>query len=300
MKKPTMIDIAKKAGVSKATVSMVLNKKDGSISEETRNRILNITKEMGYIPNSLARSLSTSKSGTIGIVVPDIINPFFSQMARAIEDAASRLEYNVIFCNTDNNVKKEEMYIKLLISKQVDGVILIAGGKSSASLSILNNNNIHFVLVDRYVDGYENVHGVFCLNKDGVIAGINYLYEVGKRKIAFVSGPKDLQISKLRLEGYKESMKKFGIYDRKLIFNGDLNLQGGMETTEQILKNVEALDAIFYSNDLMALGGMKVLVRKGYKIPEDIGIMGFDNIQMAEFIEPELTTIAQPIYRNGY
>lgn len=299
MRKPTIMDIASRAGVSKATVSMVVNKKDGSISKATREKILNIIEEVGYIPNSIARSLSTNKSGTIGITIPDIMNPFFSQIARAIEDAASKLQYNVILCNTDNSEEKENMYIKLLISKQVDGVIFISGGKSRNSVSNLKSNNIPFVLVDRYIDGYKDEFGVYCENKKGVMEGVEYLYSKGKRKIVFVSGPTKHHVSKKRLEGYKVFMEGKGIYDENLIFQEDLTLQGGMEATKKILESLNNIDAIFYSNDLMALGGIKVLTRMGYSIPKDISIMGFDNIQITEFVEPELTTIAQPIYEMG-
>lgn len=299
MRKATMQDIANKAGVSKTTVSMVLNKKDNNISSSTKDKILKIAEELNYIPNSIARSLSTKKSGTIGIMVPDITNPFFSEIARAIEDAANSFEYNVIFCNSDNEIEKEEKYIELLVSKLVDGVIFIAGGKSTKSINILNNNGVPFVLVDRYVEGYENCYGVYSLNTEGIIDGVNYLYEKNKRKIVFVSGSSELGISNLRLDGYKQAMKSHKIYDKSLIFEGDFTIKGGKNVTENILKNIKDFDAIIYSNDVMALGGMKVLLRQGYRIPEDVSIIGFDNIQLSEVVEPELTTIGQPIYDMG-
>jgi len=299
MNKVTMKDIAEMAGVSKATVSMVMNKKDASISDATREKILKIAKEMSYIPNSIARSLSTKKSGTIGIILPDITNPFFSEMARAIEDEAERLEYNLIICNTDNDIDKEEKYIELLISKLIDGVIFMSGGKSNESITLLNNNNVPFVLVDRYIESYKDHYGVFCLNKQGVKDGIKYLYEKGKRKIVFVKGTENLEISKQRLEGYIDAMKNYGIYEEKYIFEGDFNVEGGVIATEKIISCFHNLDAIFYSNDMMALGGMKILLRNGYIIPRDISVVGFDNIQISAVIEPELTTIAQPIYIMG-
>lgn len=299
MKKITMLDIAKKAGVSKATVSMVLNKRDHCISEETKQKILKLAKELNYIPNSLARGLSTKKTGTIGIILPDITNPFFASIARAIEDSANLLGYNVMFCNADNEIDKELEYIKLLISKLVDGVIFIAGGESKSSVEMLKSNNIPFVLVDRYMESYKDEYGVYLLNEAGVIQGIEYLYNKGNRRIAFVKGHEHLQISNERLKGYKRAMNKYGIYDEKLIFKGDFNIEGGIKATEAILKDLGKVDAIFYSNDIMALGGMKVLLRKGFKIPEDIRIMGFDNIDICEIFEPELTTIAQPIYDMG-
>ncbi|MCT8977519.1 LacI family transcriptional regulator [Clostridium sp. CX1] len=299
MKKVTMLDIAKQAGVSKATVSMVLNKRDESISDETKNKILNLAKELNYIPNSLARGLSTKKTRTIGIVLPDITNPFFSSIARAIEDSASSSGYNVIFCNTDNEMGKEQEYIKLLISKLVDGVIFATGGESCSSVNMLKHNSVPFVLVDRYIDGYEKEYGVYSLNQEGVMEGIDYLHSIGSRKIAFVKGNENLQISNERLKGYKKAMDKYCIYDKNLIFSGDFTIEGGINATKQILDHIGNIDAIFYSNDMMALGGMKVLLRNGLKIPEDVKIMGFDNIDICEIFEPELTTIAQPIYDMG-
>ncbi|SHI95091.1 transcriptional regulator, LacI family [Clostridium amylolyticum] len=299
MRKTTMMDIANKVGVSKATVSMVLSKKDGSISEETKEKIWAAAEDMGYIKNSVATSLSTRKTGTIGIILPDILNPFFSEIARAIEDTASELDYNVIFCNSDNNIDKEEKYVKLLISKLVDGVIFAAGGKSDKNLSYLINNNVPFVLVDRYIEGYEDAYGVYCNNKEGVIKGVKYLYDKGNKRIAFVMGPQKIQVSLQRLNGYKEAMKQYGLYDPSWVFETRLTLDGGMKATEELLNNLKDVDAILYSNDMMALGGIKYLLRKGYNVPKDIRVMGFDNITLTEFTEPELTTIAQPIYEMG-
>lgn len=299
MKKVTMLDIATRAGVSKATVSMVLNKRDENISEKTRKKILDIAEELNYIPNSLARSLSTKKTGTIGIILPDITNPFFASMARAIEDEASILGYNIIFCNSDNHVDKEKEYITLLISKLVDGVIFISGGKSSSSINMLKRNNVPFVLVDRYVENYNDYYGVYCLNKEGVYQGVEYLYNIGKRKIAFVKGPNDLEVAKARIEAYKEAVSKYNIYDSHLIFDGEFTIASGAKATEKILESAQDIDAIFYSNDIMALGGMKILLRRGIKIPQNISILGFDNIDISNIFEPELSTIGQPIYTMG-
>ena len=299
MKKVTMLDIAQKAGVSKATVSMVINKRDESISNNTRDKVLKIAKDMNYIPNYFARSLSTKKTETIGIVLPDITNPFFSEIARAIEDVASNLGYNVFFCNSDNEIKKENKYVKLLVSKLVDGVIFISGGNSSHNLEILVNNNVPFVLVDRYVDKFENFYGVYCLNKLGISEAVEYLVNKNKKKIAFVKGPHSVEISTQRLEGYIETMKKYRIFNEELIFENDFTIKGGIETTKEILKQKEKVDSIIYSNDIMAFGGIKVLIKKGYKIPEDISVIGYDNIQMSQFMEPELTTVSQPIYEMG-
>lgn len=299
MKKITMKDIAEMANVSKTTVSMVLNNREKNISEETKNRVLEIANAYNYIPNSVARSLSTKKTNTIGIILPDITNPFFSEIARAIEDGAGSLGYNVIFCNTDNEEEKEKKYTQLLISKLVDGVILISGGEGYESIKILKDNNTPFVVVDRDVDIQGEHYGVYVLNGEGIRKGMEYLYNKGKKKIAFVKGPCELKTSQERFSGYKEYMDLKGFYDETLVAQGDFTIEGGIKATEEILNKNENVDAIFYSNDIMACGGIKYLIKNGIRIPEDIGIMGFDNITLASFFEPELTTLAQPIYLMG-
>jgi len=297
--KVTINDIAKLAGVSKTTVSMVFNNKDQNISKETREKILQIAKELNYIPNSIARSLVTNKSYSIGVILPDITNPFFSEIVRAIEDEANRLGYNIVVCNTDNDVKKEEQYVRMLISKLIDGIIFIASGHSKKTLDLIKHKNIPFVLVDRSIKAYEEHYGVFCKNKEGVIKGSEYLYSLGTRKIVFVRGPEYLDTAYQRFVGYKYIMKQLGLFSNQLVFKGDFTLEGGKIVTEQIITTLKDFDAIFFSNDIMAIGGIKVLLRKGYKIPDDVSVVGFDNVKYAEFIEPELTTIAQPIYEMG-
>jgi LacI family transcriptional regulator len=299
MRKATLLDIAEKANVSKTTVSMVLNNNKINVSDATRQKIYDVAKELNYIPNTVARSLSTRKTETIGIVLPDIENPFFSEMARAIEDTAGKLNYNIMFCNTDNNQDKEEKYVKLLISKLVDGVIFVSGGKSEQNLQMLENNNVPFVIVDRYIESSKEYNGVFCDNEEGIRLGVEYLHKNNKKKIAFVTGAQKLKVAKLRLEAFEEVTKNLNIYNEHLIFEGEFTINGGMKATEYIMNSSSTVDAIFYSNDVMALGGLKILTRKGYKIPEDIAIMGYDNINISNLVEPELTTVAQPIYNMG-
>lgn len=299
MRKVTMMDIAKIANVSKTTVSMVINNRDSGISKETRKKILDIAEELNYIPNSLARSLSTKKSGTIGIILPDITNPYFSEMARAIEDVANSLGHNVIFCNTDNKEIKEEKYTRLLLSKAVDGIIFISGGESTKSIEMLKKNNVKFVMVDRPIKTDKNSYGIYSLNKKGVINGMNYLLNKNIKKIAFVKGPKRLENTKDRFNGYKEVMELHNLYKESYVYEGDFTIESGIEVTEKIIKENPNIESIFYSNDMMAFGGIKVLLKNGYKIPKDIAIMGFDNINISKYIEPELTTIAQPIYSMG-
>ena len=299
MSKTTLLDIAKEVNLSKTTVSMVLNKKDINVSEETRNKILEAAKRLNYIPNSLARSLSTKKTYTIGFIIPDIENPFFSEMAKAIESEAEKYGYSMILCNTFNNGSKEEEYVRLLISKLIDGVVIASSGEKNNSTELLKSNEIPFVILDRHIDEQENINGVFCDNKSGIKLGIEYLIKKGYKNIAFVGGNNKGVLANSRLEYFCETAKEYKIFDEELILEEEFSLEGGIRATENLIKKNKLIDAIFYSSDVMAIGGMKCLLRKGYSIPNDIGILGYDNIGICSFIEPELTTIAQPIYKMG-
>ena len=300
MKKITLVDVATMAKVSKTTASLVLNNKPINISDETRAKVLRVAKELNYIPNNIARSLSTKRTNTLGVIFPDIENPFFAEIAKAIECTAESLGYTVIICNSYNKAELEEKQIKLLIGQLVDGVILVSGGEKNECLKLLKNNKVPFLLLDRYFEEENGYSGVFCSNKEGIKLGLNYLYnKKNKKNIAFIRGKKGVKTADLRYEWYKKFSKELGIYDENLVFEGKFNIIGGMDCTEKLLESNKKVDAIFYSSDIMALGGMKILIRKGYRIPNDISILGYDNISIAQIMEPELTTIAQPIYNMG-
>lgn len=298
MGKTTLLDIAKAVEVSKTTVSMVLNRKPINVSEETKEKIFKAAKELNYIPNSLARSLTTNKSNTIGFIIPDIQNPFFAEMTKAIEIAAENHGYNMILCNTFNSGKKEEEQIKLLISKLIDGVIIVPSGEKNEGIEILRGNGVPFVIADRMISDYERINGVFSDNESGIKIGVEYLLEKGHKNIAFISGKQE-GIANTRLHYFRKIGAEYGVLDEELIEGADFSIEGGMAATEKVMKKGRAVDSIFYSSDVMAIGGMKYLLRNGYRIPEDISILGYDNITMSSFIEPELTTIAQPIYKIG-
>lgn len=295
MSKVTLMDIATKANVSKTTVSMVLNNKPNNISEKTKNKIFEIAKELEYVPNSLARGLSTKKSYTIGVLVPDIQNPFFNQMIKVIEKILEEKGYSIIICNNYSNKERERNNIRLLLSKIVDGVIIAAVDDSDENFSMLEKNKVPFVIVDRIVDNDEKYNSVFCDNKLGINMGMDYLYSKGKRKIGFVSGNKDMAVANIRLQSYIEKSIELGVYDKDFNIQDEFTMEGGFNATKSLLAKNKKIDSIFYSSDIMAIGGIKYLLRSGYKIPEDISILGFDNINIGSFIEPELTTIAQPI-----
>ena len=294
----TIKDIARLANVSIATVSKVINNKTEGISEETKNRILQLIKETGYQPNAIARSLVTKKTKTIGLIVPDISNPFFPDVARGVEDGAHMDGYNVFLCNTDDNLDKEIEYIKVLREKCVDGIIFTSGSIPKYEHIVeLRTSGIPIVIIDRRIDS-EDVYGVFLDNYKGGYIATRYLISLGHKRIGCVTGPLYVSSAIERLEGYKKALMDNGIdIDETLIFEGDYRISGGAVGAEKLLDR--KVTAIFAFNDLMAYGAYLTIRSHGYKIPDDISVVGFDDIQLSQVMEPQLTTIRQPAYDMG-
>ncbi len=299
--KLTIKDIARMADVSTATVSMILNNKDENISPTTRERVLRIVKESNYIPNTMARSLVTRKTKTIGLIIPDIANPFFPELARGAEDRASEAGYGIIFCNTDDDLEKEEKYINMLAEKMVDGIVFAHSAKRTGELASYDRGSIPIILIDRDMES-ENVKGkVLVNNLEGAYQGVKHLLERGYRKIAFITGALTSTTARDRLEGYKQALKEYGIaFDESYVKAGQYKSEWGIEAAEQLLREHIDFDAVFCGNDLIAISVIKTLKNSGFSIPKDIGVVGFDDIQMASMVEPELTTVKQPNYEMGY
>jgi LacI family transcriptional regulator len=299
--KLTIKDIARLAEVSTATVSMILNNKDGNISTATREKVLKIVKENNYIPNTMARSLVTRQTKTIGLVIPDIANPFFPELARGAEDKASEAGYNIIYCNTDDDVEKEEKYINMLSEKMVDGIVFTHSAKRVEGVSPIDRGNIPVILIDRDLES-SNVKGkVLVDNVEGAYKGVKHLIDRGYRQIAFISGALTSNTAKDRLAGYKKALEEGGIeYNPSYVKAGQYKTEWGLKATQQLLEEGISFDAVFCGNDLIAISVMKALKSRGYRIPEDIGIVGFDDIYMASIVEPGLTTVKQPNYEMGY
>ncbi|WP_297638820.1 LacI family DNA-binding transcriptional regulator [uncultured Clostridium sp.] len=296
MGKTTLMDIAKELNVSKTTVSIVLNNKGKNIPEETKKKIFDKAKELNYIPNYLAKSLSMKKTFSIGVIVPTIDNPFFSEMVNAIEGVLNENGYSMILCNTLNNEKREEENIRLLINKAVDGIIVIPVNRQFENVKILESNNIDFVLVDRVLEDEKKYNTVYCDSRLGIKLGIEYLLSKGHENISFITKKPMKNEINVRLQSYLENTEKI---KNKYVVEEDISMAGGFRATKELMEKNKNIDAIFYSSDVMAFGGIKYLLRNGYKIPKDINVLGFDNIDICSFIEPELTTVAQPISKMG-
>ncbi|MCT4617973.1 MAG: LacI family transcriptional regulator [Marinisporobacter sp.] len=299
--KITIKDIANEAGVSTATVSKILNKKDHNISEKTRKKVLGIIKEKNYIPNTVARSLVTKQTKTIGLVIPDITNPFFPELVRGAEDCASAYGYNIFFCNTDDKIEKEEKYINMLVEKMVDGIIFTQSANNNEEFNHLNQIRKPMVLIDRDID-IPNIKGkVLVDNFNGAYKGVSYLIRKGYKEIAFISGPFSTKTSLDRLEGYKKALKENDIFfEDTFVVEGEYKEGWGKKAIEILMSKNISFDAVFCANDIIALSAMKFLKEVGMCIPEDVGILGYDDIYMAKLIEPALTTISQPNYKMGY
>lgn len=296
--KITINDIAKMAGVSKGTVSRVINDKPYGVGDEVREKIKKIIDEVGYKPNQLARSIVTSKSKTIGLIIPDINNPFFPKLVRGIEDFAFSKGYTVFLCNSDEDSKKEEYYLCDFIEKRVDGIILAPSSTTNPKLNqLLGDYNHPFAVVDRQIEGLDCDIFVGSDNTKGAYRGVRHLIEHGHRRIAFFGGDKELSNTAFRYEGYKKALGESNIeIDESLIMYGRYSLESGEDLMRALINKNIKVDAIFATCDLLAIGALRVMKKNSISVPDDVAIMGYDNIYISELMDPPLTTVEQKIY----
>jgi len=298
MRRVTIKDIAKEAGVSPQTVSRAINDK-GEISPQTQERILRIAERMGYRPNSIARSLATRRTQNIGLVVPDVVNPFFAGVARGIEDAAHQANYNVFLCNTDENVERETSAIHSLEAQRVDGLILCSSRLSEPQLLKLADRYQPLVLINRHIDHPQT--GSVCVDDaKGAEEAIRYLLQLGHRNIGLLAGPATSHSGRERLRGYKLAMSE---YTPDLPPSWQLNcppqVEGGQAAAQDLLNSTPELTALFGYNDLVAVGALRACKELGLDVPEDLAIIGCDDISLAALVSPALTTIHIPTYNLG-
>ncbi len=296
----TIKDIAKEANVSIATVSRVINNKSEGVGKETREKIRKIIKDLNYYPNRVARGMVTKQSNILGLILPDISNPFFPDLVRGVEDTASKSGYNIVLCNADNNKDKEASYIRVLKENNAAGIFYISViKKNDNNLKLLVDGKIPFVLMDRRIN-IENVPKVYTDNVTGMYEMADYLIKNGHRRIAYISGPKHNSSSDQRLKGYKKALSDTGItIDPDIIKVGDYKLESGRQHMQALIDEGNNFTAVACANDMMAVGALEVLKHKGIKVPQEISITGYDDIFMASVTSPKLTTVAQPKYKMG-
>jgi LacI family transcriptional regulator len=288
----TIKQVAALAGVSFTTVSHVLNK-TRPVSEDARVRVLDAVEKLRYVPSALARSLKSSITGTIGLIIPNNTNPYFSEVARGIEDSCYAAGYSVILCNSDDDPVKQRDYLNVLLTKRCDGLIVAALAQTDGKL--LREMKVPAVLLDRapkdmVIDtvDVDNVAG-------GALAAGHFL-DLGRQRIACIGGPENIDISRQRIEGFRSALTAGGLQpdDRHYVYS-DFTSNGGYASANRLLSlpASDRPDAIFCCNDLMAIGALRAAAEHRVAVPEMLAIVGFDDIDLARFVHPALTSVAQ-------
>lgn len=295
---PTIREVAERAGVSTMTVSRVLNN-SGYVHPETRARVKAAIAEMGYVPNALARSLRFKQTRTLGLVLSDITNPFFTTIARGVEDVTSQAGFNVIFCNTDESEDKQAAYLTVLAQKRVDGVLLVPARSSETPVSYLRSRNVPVVVLDRRVP-HSHVDGVRCDSEGGAYELVRLLIGLGHSRIALLNGPAEVSTAADRAAGYRRALTEAGLTaDKTLMFYERFTQQAGYSMAEQALSLVPRPTALFAANNFIAIGAYRALREAGLRVPEDMALVAFDDLPAALVLEPFLTVAMQPAYEMG-
>lgn len=297
MESVTIKDIARQAGVSIATVSRVVNKND-YVSEEVEKRVRKVIDELGYVPNNVARSLKIEATLTIGFVVSDIGNMYFTAVAKALEDTIHADRYNLIVCSTEGEKEKELEYLNLLMGKKVDGLVLNTSGKNNEMLADLSHK-IPIVLINRKINHINFVGDVVNSNNyDGAYDLASNLLENGHEKIAMINGDLALSTAKERFEGVMAALKEHGIsFDQKYYYEGDFSWATGTQGAKYFLELKQPPTAIIAMNNMIAIGMMKYFVNNHIRVPEDISLAVYGNIENSEllFTKPSYVTL-NPIF----
>ncbi len=298
MVSPTSHDVAKKAGVSVATVSRVLN---GSplVTESARRKVLRAVKALNYQPNRAAQRLRAGRSHVIGLIISDIQNPFFTSVVRGIEDVAYQHGYSLVLCNSDEDPDKEKLYINVMRSEEVAGVILASASEANPQVDDLIAYNIPVVAIDRQIDDHQ-IDSVLATNINGARAATTHLVELGHRCIGYIGLPLTRTPGKERYEGYQRALRDHKLpASKNLVRIADAKQEGGYGSTGGLLAKESCVTALFVANNLMTLGALDAIRERGLKIPDDISIIGFDDMPWANLLQPPLTAIAQPTYELG-
>lgn len=294
-----MREVAERAGVSVTSVSHVINH-TRRVSDDLRERVLRAMEELGYQPNALARSLRRKETHTLGVIVPNSADPFFGEVTRGVEDTCFDQGYSIILCNSDSDLAKELHYTNVLSEKRVDGILFVAaGGKSSEHIQSLKNHGTPLVVVDRHVPDLD-LDVVLVNNAWGGWLATRHLIDLGHRRIGCITGPSDLTLSAERVTGYRRALQEAGLpVDESLIVKGDFQFDSGYRAAINFLDLKPPPTAIFANNDLMAAGVINAALKRGCAVPAGLSVVGFDDVPLASFIYPLLTTVAQPKYEMG-
>lgn len=296
----TMRDVAREAGVSTKTVSRVVNQQ-GEITDETRKRVLTAIEKLDYRPSKLARALVTQRSDTIGLMIGDIANPYFSEVARGVLDIARKFEYDIFLCNTDGEPETEKRALLSLIDHHIDGAVIYPTWKNKDWILDFAHRSCPLVLVNYRIDAVTGVGQIRTQIKKGAILGVNYLIEKGHRKIAMIAGEVGPMDEINRVRGYRGALEEHGLHFREeyVFLQGLPIISTGILAAKELLSKHPEITAFFCYNDLLAMGAIQGCKEIGVKVPENVAIIGFDNISFSALVSPALTTVHVDKYEVG-
>jgi len=294
---PTIHDVAKRAGVAPITVSRVINN-SGYVSKGTRERVEIAIAELEYVPNVIARSLRSKRTNTLALVLTDITNPFFTIIARGVEDTASEAGMTVIYCNTDESELEEEKYLQLLLQKQVDGILLVPACSVSKSVDLIQEQGTPVVVLDRNIPGVQ-VDKVRGDSVGGAYQLVKLLLDLGHTHIAALSGPADVSTAEDRVTGYRRALEEAHFLDNEIVYFGAFTQASGFEMAQKALSHSPRPTAIFAANNFIAYGALKALREAGLEVPGAVAMVAFDDLPPGLVLEPHLTVASQPAYEMG-
>jgi LacI family transcriptional regulator len=294
----TIQDVAKLAGVAPITVSRVVNN-SGYVSEKTRLKVEAAIAELNYVPNTVARSLRLSQTHTLALVLTDIANPFWTTVARSVEDTANEAGFSVFFCNTDESAAKQDAYLRALMQKRVDGVLLVPAQLDVELIPWLQSQNTPVVVIDRRVSRRQ-VDVVRCDAEDGAYKLVQHLLGLKHRRIAVLSGPQTVSTAADRVAGYRQAMAEAGIgVLSEWVRYGEFTQASGYEMARQLLHLTPRPTALFGVNNFIALGALRAAKDAGLRVPEDLSLVAFDDFASEFVVEPFLTVVDQPAAEMG-
>lgn len=290
-------EIARICGVSKATVSRVINNIPQGVGAETREKVLRTVQELNYRPNALARSVATSKSGTVGLVIPDVSNFFYSKVVRGVTDYMDNCGYSIIVANSDFDPEQEARQLLQLVDRRVDGILLCSGVSDKDYLCEFRQHKLPIAMLGRHYGSCCSDTSVICNNVRGTCKAVSHFLRNGSRRVVYVEGNPNVAHSLQRLEGYRQAHGEFDVpVHEELIFHGEFSIQFGREMARHLLESGIKFDDVVTGSDLIALGMVMEFQNRGVRVPEDVQVIGFDNIELTTSISPKLSTVSTPHY----
>lgn len=296
-KKYSISDIAQICNVSKATVSRVINNKIDGVSSETKRRVLETMQQLNYRPSTLARSVATSRSQMVGLIIPDVSNLFYPRLIRGVSDYLDQHDYSLCICNSDSNPIKEKAQLLSMVDRRMDGVILCSGPQNDGYLAEYAQYHMPVVLIGRSFDLHLSDGSITGDNVKGAGMAVEHLLGSGNKRILYLDGGAAVSGPIQRYEGYRKTLRNAGLaVNEQLVHFGDFSIEYGYTQVSQLLREGLPFDAVLAGSDLIGIGAVKALQAAGKKIPREVEVIGFDGIEVSEIFEPQLSTVRKPHY----